>query len=93
MSLHSEIAEVAFQLYKQGGKVHGHDLEHWLEAERIVREKDYVRGHPLQGKAKKTAQPKGTASLSRKGGNGKSKTSRPKGTQRVEKRTRAHKLS
>ena len=36
MSHHREIEEVAYGLYEQSGKVDGRDLEHWLEAERII---------------------------------------------------------
>lgn len=33
---HSRIAERAFFLYAEGGFQHGHDLDHWLEAERDI---------------------------------------------------------
>lgn len=36
MNLHDEIAKVAYELYLRRGCVHGHDLDDWLEAERIV---------------------------------------------------------
>ncbi len=36
MNIHDEIARVAYDLYLKRGKVNGHDLEDWLEAERIV---------------------------------------------------------
>ena len=35
-NLPNEIAMVAYEIYMQSGYVHGHDLDHWLEAERIV---------------------------------------------------------
>lgn len=31
-----KIARVAYELYEKSGYVHGRDVEHWLEAERIV---------------------------------------------------------
>ena len=37
--IHDEIARVAYELYEKKGMVHGHDLEDWLEAEKIVMEK------------------------------------------------------
>jgi hypothetical protein len=37
--IHDEIARVAYELYKKRGSVRGHDLEDWLEAEKIVMEK------------------------------------------------------
>lgn len=36
MNLHEEISKVAYELYLKRGCVHGHDLDDWLEAERIV---------------------------------------------------------
>ncbi|HXW68390.1 MAG TPA: DUF2934 domain-containing protein [Dissulfurispiraceae bacterium] len=36
MSVHHEVARVAYELYEKNGKVDSHDLDHWLEAERIV---------------------------------------------------------
>ena len=35
-NLQNEIARVAYELYVQSSHDHGHDLDHWLEAERIV---------------------------------------------------------
>ncbi len=35
-NLHNEIAGVAYEIYVQSCYEHGHDLDHWLEAERIV---------------------------------------------------------
>ena len=34
-----DIAQVAYELFQRRGGVHGHDQEDWLEAERIVRER------------------------------------------------------
>ena len=31
-----EVARVAFGLFERRGRTHGHDLQDWLEAERIV---------------------------------------------------------
>jgi hypothetical protein len=36
MDLYNEIAKVAYELYEKNGCLCGRDLEHWLEAERIV---------------------------------------------------------
>lgn len=36
MNLQEEIAKVAYELYLRRGCAHGHDLDDWLEAERIV---------------------------------------------------------
>ena len=35
-SAHDKIARVAYELYEKSGYVHGRDVEHWIEAERIV---------------------------------------------------------
>ncbi|MEW6587314.1 MAG: DUF2934 domain-containing protein [Nitrospirota bacterium] len=34
--LHEEIAKAAYALFESSGRLHGHDLENWLEAEKIV---------------------------------------------------------
>ena len=31
---HEEIAVRAYELFEHDGRTHGHDLEHWLQAER-----------------------------------------------------------
>ncbi|ODT46842.1 MAG: hypothetical protein ABS70_00175 [Nitrospira sp. SCN 59-13] len=38
-SLQEEIQTLAYELYCQYGYEHGHDLEHWAEAERRVLER------------------------------------------------------
>lgn len=38
--IHSRIAERAFLLYAGGGFHHGQDLDHWLEAERSIMDRD-----------------------------------------------------
>ena len=35
----NEVAQAAYELFERRGRVHGHDLEDWLEAERIVRQR------------------------------------------------------
>ena len=37
--IYDEIARVAYELYEKRGRAHGHELEDWLEAERIVMER------------------------------------------------------
>lgn len=34
--LEEEIRQLAYELYEKSGRVHGNDLDHWLQAERIV---------------------------------------------------------
>jgi ribosomal 50S subunit-recycling heat shock protein len=36
-NLHDEIAALAYELFENKGKVGGSDIDHWLEAERLVR--------------------------------------------------------
>jgi hypothetical protein len=36
MDLYEEIAKVAYELYEKSGYTDGRDLDHWLDAERIV---------------------------------------------------------
>jgi Protein of unknown function (DUF2934) len=37
-AIHDEIARVACELYEKKGRTPGHDVEDWLEAEKIVME-------------------------------------------------------
>lgn len=37
--LHDEIARVAHEFYETRDRAHGHELEDWVEAEKIVTEK------------------------------------------------------
>jgi hypothetical protein len=36
--IHDDITRVAYELYEKRGRAHGHELEDWLEAEKIVME-------------------------------------------------------
>ena len=38
-SLHQRIADCAYGLFLNRGKIHGHNLNDWLEAERMVLDK------------------------------------------------------
>jgi hypothetical protein len=58
MDMHGEIAKMAHELYEKGGFIHGRDLDNWLEAERIVMERNKKkssasRSGPKSGKTKK----------------------------------------
>jgi hypothetical protein len=35
-TLHERIARKAFELYEQRGSQHGHDVQDWLDAERLI---------------------------------------------------------
>ena len=37
---YEDVASVAYELFQRRGGVHGHDQADWLEAERIVRERE-----------------------------------------------------
>ncbi len=36
VNLNEKITEIARELYEKSGRVQGHDLDNWLEAEKIV---------------------------------------------------------
>ena len=40
MKKHKEIQKLAYDLFEKSGKVHGREIEHWLEAERIIRARE-----------------------------------------------------
>ena len=37
MKRHKKIQRLAYELFEKGGRVHGREIDHWLEAERILR--------------------------------------------------------
>jgi len=37
MKRHEEIQKLAYELFKKNGRFHGRDIDHWLEAERIIK--------------------------------------------------------
>jgi hypothetical protein len=59
--MHDEIAAVAHGLYEKSGRVHGRDMQNWLEAEKIV----LARQEKSTKKAKPTG-PSKTATKKRK---------------------------
>jgi Protein of unknown function (DUF2934) len=54
-NLHDEIAKVAHDLYERRGWVQGHELQDWLDAERIVMAR-HEKG-TVKEKSKKTSKP------------------------------------
>ena len=36
MKRHKEIQQLAHELFEKSGRVHGRELDHWLEAERTI---------------------------------------------------------
>lgn len=53
--LNEQIARKAYELYEQREGGHGHDLDDWLTAERIVQEETASAGSPLKTKSKVVA--------------------------------------
>ena len=51
-TLNEQIARKAYELYEQRGGDHGHDLDDWLVAERLVQETTGADAPPLQTKSK-----------------------------------------
>lgn len=65
MKLQNEIARVAYEIYEKSGKINGRDIENWLEAERLVREKYNKRkGKSGADKPEKRVSSKGGAKKS-----------------------------
>jgi hypothetical protein len=44
IDLYQEISKVANDLYEKSGRIEGRDLDNWLEAETIVKERFAVKG-------------------------------------------------
>jgi hypothetical protein len=40
MKKHEEIQKLAYDLFEKSGKVHGREIDHWLEAERMLRARE-----------------------------------------------------
>ncbi len=57
--LHEEIGKVAYELFERGGRRHGLDKEHWLEAERIVKARHKAKPEAKVPKKKASPQPTG----------------------------------
>jgi hypothetical protein len=43
-NFHLEILRVAHDIYERSGRIEGHDLDNWLEAERIVKSLRKIAG-------------------------------------------------
>ncbi|MFH1701904.1 MAG: DUF2934 domain-containing protein [Nitrospirota bacterium] len=44
IDLYQEISKLAHDLYEKSGRIEGRDLDNWLEAERIVKERLAIKG-------------------------------------------------
>jgi len=40
MKRHKEIQKLAYDIFKKSGRVHGRELDHWLDAERIIKARE-----------------------------------------------------
>lgn len=91
--LHEEIAKLAYEIFEREGRVHGRDLDHWLQAERIVMARyeshqmiEIKEEEPKAEKKKKKTK----AKPEEKKGEKKKKTQEEKGEKKV---TRSKKKS
>jgi hypothetical protein len=62
MKLHEEMETIAYEIWEKSGRVHGRDLEHWFEAERIVKERYLME----TGEKKKPQEEKKTGKSGKK---------------------------
>ncbi len=46
---YNEVARVAYDLYEKRGRIHGHDLEDWLKAETMVKNRYENERRPEAG--------------------------------------------
>ena len=53
MKRHNEIQQLAHELFEKSGRVHGRELDHWLEAERTIS----ARETDMHASVSKTASP------------------------------------
>lgn len=40
MKKHEEIQRLAYEIFEKGGRVHGRELDHWLEAEHVIKARE-----------------------------------------------------
>jgi hypothetical protein len=40
MKKHEEIQKLAYDIFEKSGRPHGREIDHWLEAERIIRARE-----------------------------------------------------
>ena len=45
--LHARVARLAFSLYERRGRVDGHDVDDWIEAERAIRQEMAAEVNPI----------------------------------------------
>ncbi len=43
MKRHRDIQKLAYELFEKSGRCHGREIEHWLEAERIMQAREMDR--------------------------------------------------
>jgi hypothetical protein len=58
MEIKNEIEKQAYDIFEKSGRIPGHEIEHWLEAEKIVRSMHAAAGNSKGAAAKKSAAPK-----------------------------------
>jgi hypothetical protein len=54
-NIHDEIAQVAYELFEKRGRVHGHELQDWLDAEKAIAARS-AKGKE-KGKTMKSTKP------------------------------------
>jgi hypothetical protein len=58
MEMKHEIEKLAYDIFEQTGRISGREIEHWLEAERIVSSRQVAAGKGKRAAAQKGAAPK-----------------------------------
>ncbi len=61
MELREEIEKVAYEIYLNGGRVDGRDVDNWIEAERIVKARRAAAAPSAKKAVTKTAKSAGAA--------------------------------
>jgi len=74
-NLHDEIAKVAYDLYQKEGCPEGRELIHWLEAEKIVKEKYGEKPGGASGRTVDPARPTGKKDTKTRSGSRKKRNS------------------
>lgn len=57
-TLHQKITHRAYQIFERRGRLHGHDVEDWLRAEREIMAAWTLRTAPPRAKATQNGRPR-----------------------------------
>jgi hypothetical protein len=58
MGMRHEIEKLAYDIFERSGRISGREMEHWIEAERIICSRPAAAGNGKDPVAQRSATPK-----------------------------------